>query len=109
MLDYTVLAFVAFTLVLMPILAGGPDARRAQSEGSSFSAEQRQALADSRGDAAANAAADGSSGAVPMVRGADGAPVDDQTRQAIDETSRGDAAARGSVGSDYDQSGGRHQ
>lgn len=110
--DYMVLAFAAFTLVLMPILAGGPDLGEAQSEGNSFSAEQRQALAASRGDAAASAAAenaaDGSSGAAPMVRGADGQPVDDQTRQAIDQASRGDAAARGSVGSDYDQFGGRH-
>lgn len=115
-LDLMVLVFTAFTLVLMPILVGGPDAGDAQSKGGSFSAQERRALADSKGDAAAGAAAenaaanaaDGSGSAAPMVRGADGQPVDDQTRQAIDEASRGDAAAQGSVGSDYNRGGGRY-
>ena len=112
-LDITVVAFVMFTLVLMPILSAGANTKTNQGDAGSFSAQEREALVESRGDAAEsaaaeNAAAEDSGNEARMVRGADGNPVDRQTREAIDQASRGDAAARGSVASDYDDAGGRN-
>lgn len=115
-LDYTVLAFIIATLVLMPLLAGGTDATSIQSDTGSLPVEAREALAESRGDATASAALENAtlenagehSGGARTITAADGNPVDGKTRDAIDAASRGDASAQGSVASNYNEAGGEH-
>lgn len=69
-------------------------------QGEPLPPEGREALAASRGDAAAQAAleqASDTSANEPSVEGASGEEMDRRTRNAVEEASRGDAAAEGSV------------
>lgn len=102
-IDWAVVAFIIATLVLMPILVSGPDTASARSDAADLSPQARESLADSRGDAAASAVLDkankGGESEAAQGKGMIGVPVDAETREAIDEASRGDAAANGSVSS----------
>lgn len=101
----------AFALVLILVLVGagytvsiaGSDTVLTEPVGQRqpIPPEAKEALDASRGDAAASAMLETSrnddSAGSPRVQGAGSEGVDNQTRSAIEQASRGDAAAQGAV------------